>query len=390
MGGQDVTDSRNAPEASDMTIHDSANPMRPSLSIIVPTYEEADSLPPLFARIGDLHDSGLSLEVIVVDDDSRDGTEQAMRNLALPWARLITRRGQRGLSSAVLTGLRAARGDTMIVMDADLSHPPEAIPAMVAALDQGADFVVGSRYVPGGSTEDGWGVLRWINSKVATVMARPFTTVKDCMSGFLGFRADAWQRAVDLDPVGYKIGLELIVKCQCRNVVEVPIHFSTRQHGESKLTLKVQIQYLDHVLRLLRWKHPKWSSFVPFALIGLSGIGVYAGLLAIFGALLDGLLSTDLQVILAIALTIGWNFLWDRWLAFWYARGDSIWRQFIGFMAVCAVPVAINYFVTTWLVDDRMIAPAAGAIGALIGSAAGVVFNWFVARAIVFRRRSSS
>ena len=128
---------------------------------------------------------------------------------------------------------------------------------------------------------------------------------------------------------------------------------------------------------------------MPFALVGLSGIGVYAALLAIFGSLLDGLLSRDLQVVLAIGLTIGWNFLWDRWLAFWYARGDSIVRQFVGFMAVCAVPVVINYLVTIWLVDDRMAAPAAGAIGALIGSAAGVVFNWCVARAIVFRDRVS-
>ncbi len=372
-----------------MTSADSANQVRPRLSVIVPTYQEADSLPPLLARIEALQSEGLSLEVIVVDDDSRDGTEEAMRRLALPWARLITRRGQRGLSSAVLTGLRAARGDIMVVMDADLSHPPEAIPKFVEALEAGADFVVGSRYVPGGTTEDGWGVWRWVNSKVATIMARPFTSVKDCMSGFLGFRAKTWQRAVDLDPVGYKIGLELIVKCRCRQVVEVPIHFSTRRHGESKLTLKVQVQYLDHVLRLMRWKYPRWSSFVPFALVGLSGIGVYAALLAIFESLLDGLLSRDLQVVLAIGLTIGWNFLWDRWLAFWYARGDSIVRQFVGFMAVCAVPVVINYLVTIWLVDDRMAAPAAGAIGALIGSAAGVVFNWCVARAIVFRDRVS-
>ena len=362
-----------------------------SVTIILPTYKEVDNFPSLIDGIERVKQTSIEhLQLIIVDDDSQDGTIECVEELHKPWVQLITRTEDRGLSSAVIHGLDQCKSEYCIVMDADGSHPPETIPAMVEALQKGADFVVGSRYIQGGSTQDGWGVLRWVNSKIATIMARPFTKVKDPMSGFLGFKHKTYQQADDLNPIGYKIGLELIVKCQCRNVVEVPIHFSTRQHGESKLTLKVQIQYLDHVLRLLRWKHPKWSSFVPFALIGLSGIGVYAGLLAIFGALLDGLLSTDLQVILAIALTIGWNFLWDRWLAFWYARGDSIWRQFIGFMAVCAVPVAINYFVTTWLVDDRMIAPAAGAIGALIGSAAGVVFNWFVARAIVFRRRSSS
>ena len=375
------------PVMTEMPPPNSPNPTR--VSVIVPTYQEADSLGPLLDRLSGVREEGLELEVLIVDDDSRDGTEEVVRDLSLPWVRLITRRGERGLSSAVLAGLRAASGDVLIVMDADLSHPPESIPDMLAALRSGADFVVGSRYVAGGGTEDGWGVLRWVNSKVATIMARPFTSVKDCMSGFIGFRRDTWLNAQDLDPVGYKIGLELIVKCRCANVVEVPIHFSTRQHGQSKLTLKVQLEYLDHVLRLLRWKYPGWSSFVPFALVGISGIGVYAALLAIFDVILQDILSDDIQIILAILLTIGWNFTFDRWLAFWYARGDTLWRQFVGFLGVCSVPVVINFLVTIWLVGDHMVAPAAGAIGALVGSIAGVLFNWFVARAIVFRRNAS-
>ncbi len=372
---------------TEMPPPNSPNPSR--VSVIVPTYQEADSLGALLDRLSRVREGGLELEALIVDDDSRDGTEEVVRDLSLPWVRLITRRGERGLSSAVLAGLRAASGDVLIVMDADLSHPPESIPDMLAALQSGADFVVGSRYVAGGGTEDGWGVLRWVNSKVATIMARPFTSVKDCMSGFIGFRRDTWLNAQDLDPVGYKIGLELIVKCRCTNVVEVPIHFSTRQYGQSKLTLKVQLEYLDHVLRLLRWKYPGWSSFVPFALVGISGIGVYAALLAIFGVILQDILSDDIQIILAILLTIGWNFTFDRWLAFWYARGDTLWRQFVGFLGVCSVPVVINFLVTIWLVGDHMVAPAAGAIGALVGSIAGVLFNWFVARAIVFRRNAS-
>ncbi|MDP7574381.1 MAG: polyprenol monophosphomannose synthase, partial [Phycisphaerales bacterium] len=198
------------------------------VSIIVPTYQEADALGPLIERIGAVRDGGLDLEVIIVDDNSQDGTEELIASIGLPWVRLITRTEDRGLSSAVLCGLAEANGRVLVVMDADLSHPPEVIPDFIAALDGGADFVVGSRYVPGGSTEDGWGVLRWINSKIATWMARPFTTVRDPMSGFLGFRRETWASAVDLDPVGYKIGLELIVKCRCRHVTEVPIHFSTR------------------------------------------------------------------------------------------------------------------------------------------------------------------
>ncbi|HJN80322.1 MAG: glycosyltransferase family 2 protein [Phycisphaerales bacterium] len=358
------------------------------VSIIVPTYQEADALGPLIERIGAVRDGGLDLEVIIVDDNSQDGTEELIASIGLPWVRLITRTEDRGLSSAVLCGLAEANGRVLVVMDADLSHPPEVIPDFIAALDGGADFVVGSRYVPGGSTEDGWGVLRWINSKIATWMARPFTTVRDPMSGFLGFRRETWASAVDLDPVGYKIGLELIVKCRCRHVTEVPIHFSTRRHGESKLSLRVQLQYLTHIVRLARWKFPGWSSFVPFAVVGLSGVAVYAFLLWLLQAWLGERVSEDLQIIIAIAITMVWNFIFDRWLAFWYARKQSIVRQFVGFLAVCSIPVIVNFFVTRWLIGDEIVTPAAGVIGALVGSAAGVIFNWVVVRAIVFRAQA--
>lgn len=357
----------------------------PSVSVIVPTYREVLSLPPLLERLGEVRAGGVDLEVIVVDDDSRDGTDDLMSR-ASSWASLITRTEDRGLSSAVLAGLAAARGRHLIVMDADGSHPPEAIPAFIEALQGEADFVVGSRYVPGGSTEDGWGVLRWINSKVATWMARPFTSVRDPMSGFLGIDRARWEAAVDLDPVGYKIGLELIVKCRCMHVREVPIHFATRRLGQSKLSLRVQAQYLAHILRLMRWKFPGWSSFLPFALVGLSGVGVYAALLALFGAVIGQGMSSDLQIIIAILLTMVWNFLFDRWLAFWYARRDPIWKQLCGFIAVCSIPVVVNFLITRWLIGDDYVASVAGVVGALVGAAAGVVFNWFVARALVFKR----
>lgn len=372
----------------DLPMTSPRNEHRPAVSIVVPTFREADSLPPLLDRIAEIRQAGMDLEVIIVDDDSNDGTEACIADRNCPWVTLITRKDARGLSSAVLCGLEAARGETLVVMDADLSHPPEAIPDFQRALDAGADFVVGSRYVSGGTTEDGWGVLRWVNSKVATLMARPFTKVRDPMSGYLGFRRHTWSDAVDLDPVGYKIGLELIVKCRCTHVKEVPIHFSTRRHGESKLSLRVQAQYFVHILRLARWKFPGWSSFVPFALVGVTGVGVYVGLLWLFELMLQNVLSEDMRIILAILLTMMWNFIFDRWLAFWYARRDSLLRQLVGFIAVCSIPVVINFFVTRWLIGDQFVTPAAGMLGALAGSVAGVVFNWFVVRAFVFKRAS--
>lgn len=221
------------------------------VSIVVPTYREAENLPHLVARIGALRESSeLDVELLVMDDNSGDGTEAYFEHDGPEWARLIVRTKDRGLSPAVLDGLRAASHPTMVVMDADLSHPPEAIPEMIARLGEGADFVIGSRYVPGGSTDGEWGLFRWLNSKVATWLARPLTRAKDPMAGFFALRRSTFERATTLNPIGYKIGLELMVKCRCRRVDEVPIHFADRQHGESKLSFREQVRYLQHLLRL--------------------------------------------------------------------------------------------------------------------------------------------
>ena len=247
-----------------------------AVTIILPTYQEFDSLPSLIESVEEIKSSTLpNLQLIIVDDNSNDGTEQLIAELGKNWVELIIRTEDRGLSPAVIAGLQSTSTEFCVVMDADGSHPVSAVPQMIEALQQGADFVVGSRYIGGGTTEDGWGVLRWLNSKIATLMARPFTKVLDPMSGFLAFRRSTFEQAENLNPVGYKIGLELIVKCNCINVTEIPIHFRTRQLGESKLTLSVQWQYLQHVIRLLRYTHPNFVSFLTFATVGCSGLGIY-------------------------------------------------------------------------------------------------------------------
>jgi dolichol-phosphate mannosyltransferase len=227
----------------------------PPTSVIVPTYREVEALPDLIDRLAKVRANNSSIsELLIVDDDSRDGTEALIAARAEPWVKLIVRKQDRGLSQAVLAGLQAARGELLVVMDADLSHPPEAITDMQRAILEGADFVVGSRYTSGGSTADNWGLLRFINSWVATAMARPLTTITDPMSGFFALPRHVFERAVDPSPLGYKIGLELLVRCACQNVREVPIHFENRVHGESKLNLKQQLLYVRHLLRLYRFK----------------------------------------------------------------------------------------------------------------------------------------
>jgi dolichol-phosphate mannosyltransferase len=230
----------------------------PSVSVIVPTFREVDNLPELIERLDAVRQAAdLDLELLIVDDNSRDGTSELVARLAVPWVRLLVRTDERGLSSAVVHGLRHATREITLVMDADLSHPPERIPDMLAALASGAEFVIGSRYVPGAVTDEHWGLFRWVNSKVATLLARPFTWARDPMAGFFACRRAALPDPAILNPIGYKIGLELLVKGGFRAVAEVPIHFADRRHGQSKLSLAEQVRYVQHLWRLLVFRYPR-------------------------------------------------------------------------------------------------------------------------------------
>jgi dolichol-phosphate mannosyltransferase len=236
---------------------------QPRISIIVPTYREAENLPHLIERIAVVRErNAQDIELLIVDDDSRDGTVELMASRGESWLRLIVRTAERGLSSAVLEGLRQATGDVLVCMDADLSHPPEAIPLMLQRLQEGADLVVGSRYVLGGKTDSDWGVLRRLNSRIATLLARPLTSIRDPMAGFFALSRATYESGRDFCPTGYKIGLELIVKCRCQRVVEVPIHFDQRKFGESKLNLKQQLLYLQHLRRLYMFRYGVRSQFM--------------------------------------------------------------------------------------------------------------------------------
>lgn len=356
------------------------------ISIIVPTYQERENIPHLIERIRKLKDSqGLELELIFMDDNSRDGSVEAVAEAGLDWVRLIEREGERGLSPAVIDGFRAAKNPILVCMDCDLSHPPEAIPQMVLALSSGQQFVIGSRYVPGGSTDDDWGFLRWLNSQVATLMARPLTRAKDPMSGFFAFRKADFQRAQELNPVGYKIGLELIVKCDFRNVGEVAIHFTDRLYGESKLSFKEQLKYLQHVRRLYIHRFGNAMHFLQFMAVGATGVVVNLGVLTLLLAL-----SIGEPVALAggIAVSVCTNFLLNRRFTFSYARDRNVWAQFAGFIAASGLGMLVNYVValsmTQSVLPDR---PSSIYLAALTGIACGMIFNFLGNRYVVFRKR---
>ena len=231
----------------------------PEVSVVVPALNEALNLPELAARIA-ASLAGRAYEIIIVDDGSADGTHAVCDHLALTYPlTLVVRDTPRdGLSGAVLRGLSEARGDWLVVLDADLQHPPESIPLLLEPLEAGsAEFALGSRYVAGGSTEEGWSWFRRANSRIATLLARPVAgRTRDPMSGFFALHRDTFRRARQLTPLGYKIGLELMCKCGVGAVCEVPIRFANRHEGESKLGVRQQIKYLEHLSRLYDFQLP--------------------------------------------------------------------------------------------------------------------------------------
>src|SRR5262249_32063687 len=133
---------------------------------------------------------------------------------------------------------------------------------------------IGSRYTKGGTTDGDWSFFRKLNSRAATLMARPFCGVSDPLTGYFALPREVFQRAESLNPVGYKIGLELVVKCRCTDIAEIPIHFSDRRFGHSKLSLREQINYLRHLKRLADFKFGGWSQLAQFCMVGASGMAV--------------------------------------------------------------------------------------------------------------------
>ena len=222
------------------------------LSVVVPTYNEAGSVTGLAER---LHAAlaGRDWELVIVDDGSPDGTADVAAALAprIP-TNVVRRAGKAGLASAVVAGFRAARGDIIVVMDADLSHPPETVPALIEAIDRGADLAVGSRYVRGGGVMD-WPLKRRVVSRVACLMGNALVPVRDATSGFFALRHSVID-GVKLNPIGFKIGFEVIARGRYKKVVEVPYTFRDRELGASKFGRREIVQYVVQLGQVARDK----------------------------------------------------------------------------------------------------------------------------------------
>jgi dolichol-phosphate mannosyltransferase len=225
---------------------DSSQPV--ALSIVVPTYNERDRLSDLVTSVFNAYDTAkLNAELIIVDDNSPDGTGALADELAARHRiQVLHRSGKLGLGTAVVEGFEAAKAPIVGVIDADLSHPPLLLPKMLAVMrETSADLVIGSRYVPGGGTRN-WPFGRLVLSRLACVLARPLTPVKDATSGFFLIRRDL-ARGVRISAGGFKICLELLVRGRPSSVVEVPYVFEGRTAGESKMNLKEAMGYLEQL-----------------------------------------------------------------------------------------------------------------------------------------------
>ena len=227
--------------------------LHPSISIIIPTYQEVDNLQLLLEKLTALQIHFQGFEVIIVDDNSKDGTDILIKKLQhhFSWLKLITRLGHRDLSLSVLKGLNCANHKILLVMDADLSHSPEYIIPMMIALKNGAEFVIGSRFIAGGSIAESWPWFRHCNAKLARFLVKKLIkNINDPLSGFFCLYSDTFSKATALNPIGYKIGLELMLKCKCKKIVEIPIHFYKRYKNQSKLNWTQQFKFLRHLIRL--------------------------------------------------------------------------------------------------------------------------------------------
>jgi len=231
------------------------------LTIVIPTYNEAENIPILVERIFRVfREHSLDGEVIIVDDDSPDCTWEVVQKLRSIYnnLELLRRVDKRGLSSSVLDGIDLSKGKVIGVMDADLSHLPEKIPELLKPITNGeSDFVIGSRYMKGGKIVE-WPFKRKFASKLATLAAIGLTKVKDPMSGFFFFTKTTVE-GVEISTQVLKICLEILVKGKYNNVIEIPIVFSDRKYGESKLTLSVILGYFYQLAKLYAYKFLKKS-----------------------------------------------------------------------------------------------------------------------------------
>jgi len=321
------------------------------LSLILPTFNESGNISEIVRVLSDLLDSAWAgrYELIVVDDNSPDRTWKIALDLTeqYPQLKVVHRETEKGLSTAVIRGWQVARGEILGVIDADLQHPPEILLQLLAEMERGADLAIASRHVEGGGVSE-WSMIRRFLSRGAqllglVILPEVINRLSDPMSGFFMVRRNAIA-GVTLSPVGYKILIEVAARGKIRWIGEVGYVFRERQTGESKVTWKQYLEYLQHLIRL---RLSLSSRFIQFCLVGLTGLVVDMGFLFLLSD--PTMLAWPLtrSKIIASELAIINNFLWNDLWTF----GDITRRQpskkqqlkrFIKFNLICLAGLILN------------------------------------------------
>jgi dolichol-phosphate mannosyltransferase len=337
-------------------------------SLIVPTYNESQNVLHIVEVLTALLDAALpdAYELIIVDDDSPDRTWEIAQRLMpqYPTLRVMRRQTERGLSSAVIRGWQAARGEVLGVIDGDLQHPPEVLLKLLQSIQNGADLAVGSRHVEGGGTSD-WGLIRRILSRGAQLlglMILPSVVgrVSDPMSGYFMVRRSAIAEVV-LQPFGYKILLEVIGRGNVGRIAEVGYVFQERKEGESKVTWRQYVEYLMHLAklrsrgRITRLRETfQMGRFLRFGLVGFSGLFVDMAMFYLLRSYLH--LPIARSTILSAEVAVVNNFLWnDVWTFRDISRGQpgkrKRFKRFLKFNLICLMGIVLQALVVSFLHD---------------------------------------
>lgn len=328
-------------------------------SLVIPTYKESGNVESIVKQLTRLLDGYIpgDYELILVDDDSPDGTWEIAQDLTATFSqlRVMRRQQERGLSSAVIRGWQAARGEILGVIDADLQHPPEVLLKLLSEVQQGADMAVASRHVEGGGVSE-WSVVRRFLSRGAQVLGliilpNVVGRVTDPMSGYFMVRRSAIAEST-MNPKGYKILLEVIGRGNIVQIAEVGYVFQERLEGESKVTWKQYIDYIHHLAKLrsrgritrLRQKFPV-DRFLRFGVVGFSGLAVdMAMFFLLFTHLGLGLTTSN---VLSAETAIINNFIWnDAWTFADFSKQQQGWgarlKRFLKFNTICLAGLVLN------------------------------------------------
>ena len=350
------------------------------VSVILPTLNERDNIAiiiPLIAAT--LNSANLEYEIIVVDDNSTDFTAAAVRKLSKEFlVSLFVREHEKGLASAAMFGFSKARGEILVVMDSDLSHPVEKLPEMIKPiLEDKCDITVGSRHILGGGCSS-WPVIRQIISRAAGSLAFGLTRLTDPTSGFMAVRKSILSN-LELSPIGWKIVLEVVTRSQAR-VLEIPIIFKDRIHGESKLTALVQLQYLLHLFKLYDFKLPNLWQLVKFCLVGSSGLIIDSLVLAFLVELF--VFDPRIGVCFSFVAAVTWNYLLDHSWTFRSKQKVSL-TLFFSFFAVCLFGLVVRVGVLHLLLERTQIFYL---LANLVGVVVSTSLNFAGSKFLVFKR----